>query len=188
MKRDTKILSAVLAMISSSILAASALCTFAIASGASPRWRLLFRVICHGIPDRCFVIGGVPMPICSRCTALYAGVAAGIAIFWLLPVLTEVAARWLLYFSAIPMAVDGLTQLVRLRESTNLLRLETGLFAGSCFAFWALTAVQKRVLDWAPSREANGVPGFAQRAAAAGHHSIGECVGEDGKIHPLSRG
>jgi uncharacterized membrane protein len=192
MKRDTKILAAVLAFISTSILGASALCTWAIAEGASMRWRLLFRIMCHGIPERCLYFAGVPMPICARCTAIYGGLLVGTlcsaAACRRLP--TERAARYLLFLAAIPMAIDGLTQLARLRESTDFLRLETGLLAGVCFAIWALTAVQNRVLDWTAlsSREINGVPGFAQRAAAAGHHSAGECVGEDGEIHPLSRG
>jgi hypothetical protein len=103
---------------------------------------------------------------------------------------TERVARRILFVAVIPIALDGITQLARLRDSTNLLRLETGLFFGASFALWALSAVEKRVLDWPPlsTREANGVPGLAQRTAAAGHHSAGECVGEDGQIHPLSRG
>ena len=194
MKRDTKILAAFLASIAAGVTGASAACALAIANGASMKWRLLFRLICHGIPDRCFFIAGVPMPICARCTAIYGGLAAGIILFWVVGAFrrlpSEISARRILFIAAIPLVVDGLTQLVRLRESTNLLRLETGLLLGIFLAFWALTAVEKRVLDWAAltTRESNGVPGFAQRTAAAGHHSTGECVGEDGKIHPLSRG
>jgi len=120
MKRDTRILAAVLAFISTSILGASALCTWAIAHGASMRWRLLFRVMCHGIPGRCFYLAGVPMPICARCTAIYAGLLAGIGIFWPAAarrhVPTERNALRLLAAALIPMAVDGLTQLARLRE------------------------------------------------------------------------
>ena len=163
MKRDTAILSAVLAFISTAILGASSLCAWAIASGASMKWRLLFRVFCHGIPERCLTIAGVPMPICARCTAIYAGLAAGIALFWLVPVLTEIAARRLLFVAAIPMAIDGLTQLVRLRESTNLLRIETGVIAGTAFAFWALSAVENRVLDSTPNSSLKVCDYFASR-------------------------
>jgi uncharacterized membrane protein len=193
-KRDTKILAAVLAAISAAILGASMLCTVAIANGASVRWRLLFRLLCHGIPERCLTIAGIPMPICARCTAIYGGLAVGVLLFLITAAVDRVPreriARLLLYVAVVPLALDGLTQLARLRESTNLLRLETGLFLGAFFALWALTAVENRVLD-SPSistTESHGVPGFAQRTAAAGHHSAGECVGEDGQIHPLSRG
>ena len=73
-------------MIAGSILVASTACTWFIAHGASIRWRMLFRIFCHGIPDRCFYVWHVPMPICARCVAIYGGLAAGIAIFWIAPI------------------------------------------------------------------------------------------------------
>ncbi len=146
MKRDTRIVAAVLAFISAATVGTSALCTWAIASGASMQWRLLFRVFCHGMPERSFHFAGVPMPICARCVAIYAGLAVGIVIFRAIPVLTEAAARRVLFIAVLPLAIDGLTQLAGLRESTNFIRLETGLLTGAAFAFWALTAVEKRVL------------------------------------------
>ncbi len=89
------------------------------------------------------------MPICARCTAIYIGLLAGILAFLLLPRLKEVAARWLLGIAALPMLIDGLTQLAKLRESTNSLRVETGLVVGIAFAFWALNAVESHVLSTA---------------------------------------
>jgi uncharacterized membrane protein len=142
MKRDTRIVAAVLGMIAGSLLLASTACTWFIAHGASIRWRLLFRIFCHGIPERCFYLWHVPMPLCARCVAIYCGLAAGIAIFWIAPRLQELSARKVMIASAIPLAIDGLTQLAMLRESTNTLRLITGLIAGIAFAFWALTAVE----------------------------------------------
>jgi uncharacterized membrane protein len=43
-----------------------------------------------------------------------------------------------------PLAIDGLTQLAGLRESTNSLRIATGVIAGLAFGFWILSAVQSR--------------------------------------------
>ena len=86
------------------------------------------------------------MPICSRCTAIYAGLALSLLAFWLLPRMTEHAARMTLLIAVLPLAVDGLTQLVRLRESTNALRSATGLLAGIAFGVWALTAVESHVV------------------------------------------
>ena len=37
-----------------------------------------------------------------------------------------------------PLGIDGLTQLTTLRESTNTLRIVTGVLAGIAFALWAL--------------------------------------------------
>jgi len=144
MKRDTKIVMAVLAAIPTGILTASALCTFAIANGASMRWRILFRIMCHGIRERCLLLFGVPMPICARCVGIYAGILAGIAVFLLLPVLRERSMRIVAFIAVMPLAIDGLTQLAGLRESTNPLRLSTGIVAGLALGMWALCAVERR--------------------------------------------
>jgi len=149
MKRNTGIVAAVIAFISSAILSASVLCTWAIAQGASMRWRLLFRALCHGIPGRCLELWNVPMPICARCTAIYAGLLAGILLFFLLPRIQAHLARKMLVIAALPMFVDGITQLAMLRESSNPLRIETGLLAGAAFAFWALSEVESHVLSTA---------------------------------------
>ena len=144
MKRDTKIVMAVLSAIPVVILSASAFCAWAIAHGASMRWRLLFRFMCHGIVSRCLYLFGVPMPICARCVGIYLGLFAGLIAFWLLPVVTERAMRIAAFIAVTPLAIDGLTQLVRLRESTNPLRLATGITAGFVFGMWVLSAVERR--------------------------------------------
>jgi len=149
-KRDTKIVAATLVAISGAILSASIACTAAIAHGASMRWRLLFRVFCHGIPERCLYLWNVPMPICARCTAIYAGLIASYAVFLIVPRMTEKFARMALYVALAPMAVDGLTQLAQFRLSTNTLRIETGLLAGIAFGVWALSAIENHVIVTIP--------------------------------------
>ena len=150
MKRDTKIIAAVLTVISGAILSASVACTAAIAGGASMRWRVLFRVFCHGIPERCLYVWGVPMPICARCTAIYAGLILSLAAFLILPRMKESIARMVLYAALVPMAIDGFTQLARLRLSTNPLRVETGLLAGVAFGVWALSAMENHEIVTIP--------------------------------------
>jgi uncharacterized membrane protein len=145
MKRDTRIVAAFLTPIPAAILAASTLCAWAIANGASMRWRLLFRLLCHGIPSRCFELFGVPMPICARCTGIYLGLLAGLLAFWVLPVVAERTMRIVMFIASAPLAIDGLTQLARLRESTNPLRLATGIAAGFAFGMWVLGAVERPV-------------------------------------------
>ena len=121
MKRDTKIVAALLAAIPLVFLSASLLCTYAIAHGASMNWRLLFRMMCHGMPARCLVIWNVPMPICARCTAIYSGLFGGVVLFTIVRVRIGVAKLLLIGASA-AMAIDGFTQLAGLRTSTNPLR------------------------------------------------------------------
>ncbi|MEO8379876.1 MAG: DUF2085 domain-containing protein [Acidobacteriota bacterium] len=144
MKRDTRIVLAFIAGLPTLFLGAAALCTFAIAHGASPRWRLLFRIMCHGLPQRSLELFGTPMPLCARCVGIYAGMLFAIVAFWAIPLLREKIMRWVAIVAVTPLAVDGLTQLTGLRESTNPLRLATGLIAGLAFGLWILSAVERR--------------------------------------------
>lgn len=143
MKRDTKIVLAVIAALPALFLSAATLCTWAISLGASMQWRLLFRLMCHGIPHRCLELFGVPMPLCARCVGIYGGMLAGIVAFWAVPLLRERVMRWFAVAALTPLAIDGLTQLAGLRESTNPLRLATGAIAGMAFGLWVLSAVER---------------------------------------------
>ncbi|MEO8033835.1 MAG: DUF2085 domain-containing protein [Acidobacteriota bacterium] len=144
MRRDTKIAGAVFAALPLLIVGAAVADTWAIAHGASMKWRLLFRAICHGIPARCLTLWHVPMPLCARCTAIYAGIAIGLAAFAMLPSAREKVLRWILILAVIPLTIDGVSQGLRLRESTNDLRVATGLAAGFAFGMWVLSALERR--------------------------------------------
>ncbi len=146
MKRDTKIIGIFVAAIPVVILSAASLCSWAIAHGASMQWRLLFRLMCHGMVTRCLTLYGAPMPICARCTGIYIGLFAGLVAFLVWPHFEEKWARAAMFIAAAPMAIDGITQATGLRESTNPLRLATGLVAAFAFGLWVLTAVERRDL------------------------------------------
>jgi uncharacterized membrane protein len=143
-RRDTLIAAGALAAIPIVILALAVLCTYAEAHGASPLLRLPFRLICHGIPHRCLFLFGTRMPICSRCVGIYLGLFAGIGAFLVMPWLSERVLRVAAWAAAVPMFVDGFTQLLRLRESTNTLRLATGFPFAFLFVMWALSAIERR--------------------------------------------
>ena len=141
MKRNTRLVSAAVAAPPIVILAASVAGT----AFEWPRW--LFRVLCHGIPERCLELFGTPMPICARCTGIYAGMLFGLLVYLCSAAIPggaappRMAVLHLLILVA-PLAIDGITQAVGLRESTNLLRIATGLLAGGAFAFWVLAEVE----------------------------------------------
>ena len=143
MKRDTRIVMFTLGAIPVLILSASVFCTWAIAQGASMRWRILFRVMCHGRPERCLELFGIDMPICARCVGIYAGLLAGLALFPAFRFVRERTLRVVAFVVLMPLAIDGLTQLTGLRESTNPLRIATGLVAGFAFGLWTLSAVER---------------------------------------------
>lgn len=142
MKRDTKIAGSVFAAIPLLILTLAVADTWLLAHGAAAAWRLPFRAICHGIPARCLQIWDVPMPICARCTAIYAGLAAGLVAFALLRPRGSMMRR-LLIVAVIPLILDGSTQALRLRSSTNPLRVATGLAAGFAFGLWVLSTIEQ---------------------------------------------
>ena len=98
---------------------------------------VIYRFTCHQLPERSFFLFGYKMAICARCTAIYAS-------FWGLGLLyglwkatpwgrrhrpRSLPIKWLAVM-ATPMLIDGLAQLVGLRESTNLLRTITGALVG----------------------------------------------------------
>jgi len=144
MKRDTKIVLAFIAALPTIFLGAAALCTWAISAGASAQWRLLFRIMCHGKPERCLELFATPMPLCARCVGIYGGMLLGILAFWAIPLLRERVMRAVAFVAITPLALDGLTQLTGLRESTNPLRVATGVIAGMAFGLWILSAVERR--------------------------------------------
>ena len=144
MSRDTRIFALCLGALALIILGASTMATVAIAHGASQNLRLPFLLMCHGIPHRCLTIFGAQMPICARCVAIYAGFIAGIALFPIAKRIEERIMRIVLAVAAAPIFLDGMTQAMGLRESTNPLRLATGLIVGAAFGSWVLVAIETR--------------------------------------------
>ena len=142
MNRNTRVAANVFLLIPLTIVSAAVACTWLIAHGA-PMWlRLAFRMACHGIPRRCIELWGVPMPICARCVGLYAGFFTGLLLFRVLPPIQERFLKIVAVAAAIPLAIDGGTQLMLLRESTNPLRLATGIAAGLAFGVWSLAWIE----------------------------------------------
>ena len=136
-------LTAALLALAVGIVPAAALAATAARAAGAPAWvELPFRLVCHGIDARSLTVAGAIMPICARCFALYLGGLAGIAAFFLLRP-RALSLAWLVLALA-PMAIDGLTQAIGLRESTNALRVLTGAVAGSVAMTWLLSRVAAR--------------------------------------------
>lgn len=86
-------------------------------------------LLCHGRPERSLSYHGYQFPLCARCTGIYLGFIA-VLLFELSIGLPDSQFLPLYGLMVLPMAVDGFTQLLGQRESTNRLRLTTGLLAG----------------------------------------------------------
>jgi uncharacterized membrane protein len=87
---------------------------------------------CHQLLVRSFVINGNQMPFCSRDLGIFIGLVAGMALAFSgrLKVGWKIALLLL-----VPMGLDGGMQMISSYESSNLLRLATGILAGTGFAY-----------------------------------------------------
>ena len=142
MNETVRISAIVFVAVASGILLIAVAATLAIAAGAPEGIRLPFLLICHGIESRSPFIAGEAMPICFRCTGIYVGMLLGIGMG--VPAVRWGRAPfpgWGVWVLAAPLIIDGVTQVAGLRESTNDLRVVTGLVAGAGFLLWAITNV-----------------------------------------------
>lgn len=92
---------------------------------------VLGDIECHQLAERSYFINGNQMPFCARDVGIFAGVAVG---FGLATFAAVNINPILLMLGLVPMGVDGGVQLVTAYESTNPLRLGTGLLAGASLA------------------------------------------------------
>ncbi|WP_174591819.1 DUF2085 domain-containing protein [Methanocella conradii] len=102
-----------------------------------------FSLFCHQLPWRSLFFNGIQMPVCARCASIYVATALGLAFFRLKGYGgREFRMNWpLLILLFVPTGVDGFTQYLGLRESTNLLRLITGFPYGLGYAYLLAWAV-----------------------------------------------
>jgi len=87
-------------------------------------------VFCHRIPERTFKIGKRYFPVCARCTGLYMGMFFYFIFSYLF--YFDYTILYIIFgvIMVLPTFIDGLTQLISLRESNNKLRFFTGLLGG----------------------------------------------------------
>ena len=88
---------------------------------------------------------GYPFPVCARDVGIYAAaLLSGILLFFLKKTDVDAVPNPLWFVIAlIPIGLDGGTQLLGWRESTNLLRLLTGAIAGFAFSFYVVPLLNR---------------------------------------------
>lgn len=87
--------------------------------------RPLLKMTCHRLPERSF--SWAP-GLCARCTFFWIGILASSPLMFFRKLPGSAAAGLLL---VLPLVLDGSLQFIGLYESTNILRLSTGLAAGT---------------------------------------------------------
>jgi uncharacterized membrane protein len=103
-------------------------------------------VICHQMPERSFFIDAHQLPVCARCTGLYAGAAAGflfwigfkIARGWRPRIVPPRTALLTLAAAAVPTVVSVGSGVLGLWDGSNITRaalaLPLGVTAGAIVA------------------------------------------------------
>jgi uncharacterized membrane protein len=101
------------------------------------------HVICAQTPSHSFHLFGHQFCLCERCLAMHSSFFLGGIIFIVSKKRLRGMPWWGLILVAIPMALDGFTQLFGLRESTWELRLLTGGIFGLGASLFLLPFVWK---------------------------------------------
>ncbi len=86
--------------------------------------------LCHQKSERSFFLNGNQMPFCSRCSAIWGGLVIGLGFIIFYRVKLNEKLLYALIIGITPLALDGIGQLFNLWESTNLIRVITGLIVG----------------------------------------------------------
>lgn len=115
---------------------------FGLDSIAKPIFNAL-HIICAQIPSHSFYLLGHQLGMCARNIAIYGSMFVGAVIFQFSKKRIPGIPWWLWALMLVPIAVDGLTQMFGLRESTWELRVLTGALFGIANMWFALPFIQK---------------------------------------------
>lgn len=110
---------------------------------------LAFLPFCHRLPERTLLLGGVAMPLCSRCAGLFAGVALGALVAR--PALP--LARWRRWITAAfaLMILEIAAQDLHLHPIWHATRLLTGALFGYALAAATITALYQNAREDDPA-------------------------------------
>ena len=102
-----------------------------------------FSYFCHQKPERSFFLWGEQLPVCARDCSFYVAALISTCIYPKIRGMCnpDMIPKVYLIVFLLPMAVDGGTQFLGLRESTNVLRALTGFSAGLIVPFYVIPFV-----------------------------------------------
>jgi uncharacterized membrane protein len=134
-----------------------ALCAAAIAApygashschGVASAFYLLFSRICHQIPERSFSLFGFPLPVCHRCSGIYAGLFLGCFLVIRAVHDSPQVRRWLVLSSLCALGIDALAPLAGLWNSSAISRFSTGLFFGMMTSLLVVRGLEEFVQEF----------------------------------------
>lgn len=101
-------------------------------------WNAVYSIgdrMCHQKSERSFFLNENQMPFCSRCTAIWVGITAGLIVMIFYKIELNKYFMFLILLCFVPIGVDGIGQLVGFWESSNIIRVITGLIIGIPIGF-----------------------------------------------------
>jgi uncharacterized membrane protein len=122
--------------------------------------------VCHQLPSRTLEFGGKYLPMCARCSGIYLGVFASYAYLvfrrgFRVNSIPRITYSLIIAAFILPMAFDGATSYLGLRETTNALRLVTGTLAGSVLPIFAFPLLSPELI-LAEEKKEDEYPPFAR--------------------------
>ncbi|MBI2619312.1 MAG: DUF2085 domain-containing protein [Ignavibacteriales bacterium] len=114
----------------------------------------IYSHVCHQFDSRSFHVGGEPLGVCIRCTAIYGGFVLSLAAY---PFLRRqhrsvAPSPWILAVFLAPMAADVFLNLSGLMNSTNLSRLLSGISCGLALPYYLVPPLTEAIHQIAHSR------------------------------------
>jgi len=102
-----------------------------------------FHRICHQFDGHSLHLGGEPLAVCARCTAIYFSFLIGVLVYPLFRRVDSASLppRWLVAAIILPMVFDVAGGMLGLHEVTLFTRLLTGSLFGGVIAWFALPIV-----------------------------------------------
>ena len=101
--------------------------------------------VCHQMAERSFILEGMQMPLCARCTGIYIGVFFAFFFFFLKKRLQagkpfSMQQAVLTSLAIVPIGVDGVGSYLGFWESSQLMRILTGSLVGAIVPGFLLMA------------------------------------------------
>jgi uncharacterized membrane protein len=102
----------------------------------------MYSLVCHQIPERSLTVFGVPLSVCSRCTAIYGAFTVFMflaLVSWFRPLMSRM--RGIGMTLVLPMLLDVALDASGLLHATMASRLITGSLAGAGLALFLASAL-----------------------------------------------
>jgi uncharacterized membrane protein len=129
-----------------------------VAPGWAPALRALYAPVCHQRPERSLAVGGGHQAVCARCSGLYLGGVAGLALGALLARRGRLRPRaaWLAA-AALPTALDATLPWVGFAGADNLTRLLLALPLGCIAGLFLARGLEDLFQSWSwPAEQESG--------------------------------